>query len=499
MALPDVRVRVTADTDDFVRGVDRAESSVDGLGTSANNTRTRAQRLGTALRAAGKAATVFVAAAGAVTVGASRLVSNVTAEGDEIAKTARRLGVGAEALQELQFAAERSGVAQNTLSMALQRMTRRVSEAAQGSGQAKDAIAEMGLSAEELGKMTPEKQLGVFADALSEVENSGDRTRLAMRLFDSEGVQLLNMLDDGSDGLNAYAEEARALGGIMSDELVGGSEKFQDQMTNLRQAFSGLGNELAEKLIPVLVDDLIPVLVDHIIPAIAALIPVIAEIVTAFAQLVQAVAPLVEAFWNLGTRIVDGFVNGIRERFEAVRDAITSPFRDFRDGVKDLFSIRSPSRVFMEFGANIMQGFQNGLESGTSGALGVLDTLQSGMQSAMGQIFENNKAFAIAEAIVNTYKGITQALGSAPFPANLAAAATVAAQGFAAVQQIQNTNKNTRSVSGVGATGGGAAPASTSQAAVINLQGDVFGRQQIIGLIEAINEASEDGARVRVA
>ena len=46
------------------------------------------------------------------------------------------------------------------------------------------------------------------------------------------------------------------------------------------------------------------------------------------------------------------------------------------------------------------------------------------------------KALAIAASIINTYKGITQALGSAPPPFNFISAAAVGAAGFAAVKNI---------------------------------------------------------------
>jgi hypothetical protein len=47
-----------------------------------------------------------------------------------------------DALQELRFAAKASGIEHQTLDMALQRFTRRAAEAAQGTGEAKDALAQ---------------------------------------------------------------------------------------------------------------------------------------------------------------------------------------------------------------------------------------------------------------------------------------------------------------------------------------------------------------------
>jgi hypothetical protein len=70
------------------------------------------------------------------------------------------------------------------------------------------------------------------------------------------------------------------------------------------------------------------------------------------------------------------------------------------------------------------------------------------------------KALAIAASIINTYKGITTALGSAPPPFNFISAAAVGAAGFAAV-------KNIVSVKVPGATGGGASVPSLNASAPI--------------------------------
>jgi hypothetical protein len=70
------------------------------------------------------------------------------------------------------------------------------------------------------------------------------------------------------------------------------------------------------------------------------------------------------------------------------------------------------------------------------------------------------KALAIAASIINTYKGITTALSSAPPPFNFISAAAVGAAGFAAV-------KNIVSVQVPGAGGGGASVPSLSAGAPI--------------------------------
>ena len=113
---------------------ERASGGLKGLGRQAELLRTGIRTLGGAL-------------IGAATVGGlGALIDRSISAADAIGKTADKIGVGVEALLELRFAAKASGVEQQTLDMALQRFTRRAAEAAQGTGEAKDALAQMGIA-----------------------------------------------------------------------------------------------------------------------------------------------------------------------------------------------------------------------------------------------------------------------------------------------------------------------------------------------------------------
>jgi len=68
---------------------------------------------------------------------------------------------------------------------------------------------------------------------------------------------------------------------------------------------------------------------------------------------------------------------------------------------------------------------------------GILSNLSGLMASSNRKAFEVGKAAAIAQAVMNTYQGITKALASAPPPFNFALAATVGAAGFMQIAQIR--------------------------------------------------------------
>ncbi len=179
------------------------------------------------------------------------LATSTASRGDDIAKTADKLGMGIEALQEYQYAADRSGVSQEKFNMATQRMVRRVAEAAQGTGEAVKALDELGINADYLASLSPEQQMEVLADAMKGTASQGDRVRLAMKFFDSEGVDLVNMLKDGSDGLRELRNQARDTGNVIGGDAVREGEKFTDTLTDTKAILAGLKNTIGVALLPV--------------------------------------------------------------------------------------------------------------------------------------------------------------------------------------------------------------------------------------------------------
>jgi len=173
---------------------------------------------------------------------------------DAAAKFADRVGTTSKAIQALGLAAERGGASAGTMETSLQRMTRRVAEAAQGSGEAVNALAELGLEAEALTKLTPDQQMVRIARAMDEVSNQGDRVRLAMKLFDTEGVALLTTLKGLADtGMEPLIDEMTALGAL-SREDAAAIESMNDRWTEFNKAIDGVWNQIAAALAPVLED-----------------------------------------------------------------------------------------------------------------------------------------------------------------------------------------------------------------------------------------------------
>jgi len=198
-----------------------------------------------------KAVVAFgVAAATAAAVGLTALINRSFDTIDTLAKVSRKLGIATEDMAGLRLAAEETGAGTRTLDMGLQRMVRRISEAAIGIGEARGAIKEIGLDAVALGRLTPDQQFIQIAEAMSKVTNQSDRVRLSFKLFDSEGVALVNTLALGRKGLEETREAAEKLGLAVSMVDAERIEKANDAWGRMKSAVTGIGNQLAIVVAP---------------------------------------------------------------------------------------------------------------------------------------------------------------------------------------------------------------------------------------------------------
>lgn len=169
---------------------------------------------------------------------------------DNLHKMNLRLGVSTEALSEYNYVAGLSGVEFGTLSTAWQRQTRRIAQAAEGTGVAVKALDTLGLSAKELNQLKPEEQFERIAVALESIDNPGQKAALAVQLWDTEGVKLLQITNQGSAAIAAMRQEAEALGQTVIQEAATNMADFNDSLARVQALASGTTDTLLAELIP---------------------------------------------------------------------------------------------------------------------------------------------------------------------------------------------------------------------------------------------------------
>jgi len=177
------------------------------------------------------------------------LIGSTIRSAGEFQKFEQRLGISASVLSELKFAAELNNIEFNQLSIGMQRATRRIAEASVGTGEAQAAIKELGFEARALNRLPLDQQFEEIAEALFQVESQSDKVRLAFKLFDSEGVGLLQTMTEGKAGLQAYRKEARDLGIAMDDELIKKADDARKAQIRLKAAIVGIANAINTELL----------------------------------------------------------------------------------------------------------------------------------------------------------------------------------------------------------------------------------------------------------
>lgn len=99
-------------------------------------------------------------------------------------------------------------------------------------------------------------------------------------------------------------------------------------------------------------------------------------------RIISAMGDLAGLLLGAGKDIMLGLLNGIKEGATAVFDGVKDVVGGVKDFVTSGFGIFSPSRVFSEYGDNLMQGFADGISDGAGNALNEVSNVVDGVNSA---------------------------------------------------------------------------------------------------------------------
>ena len=194
----------------------------------------------TSATASAAAATASVAALTAVYAQQSQLIDQTTTMSDA-------LGMTTESFTQLRYAANLTG-ASEAFDSAMESMVVKLGEAVNGGGEAVEALDMLGLSAVNLGKLTPDQQLYTLADAINQVDNASQKAFLVDSIFG--GTEFVNMMNQGSQGLKAMAEEANVLGITLTRVDAAKIEMANDAMYRTQVIMSGWQQQISVELAP---------------------------------------------------------------------------------------------------------------------------------------------------------------------------------------------------------------------------------------------------------
>lgn len=199
-----------------------------------------------------KGALAVVGATVAITAALALMVKETITAGDEAATTGERLGITAKEVQELSFAAERSGVPIAQLNQGLRSLQRRAADSIGQVNEFAKGFAALGVRVTDAnGKLKPTVELlGEVATAFQGITDEGQRTALAMKVAGDGGAALLPLFLQGAKGIDALRQRASVLGFVLDTETIEASSRLADNFDDLRLLFLGVSRRIARTLLP---------------------------------------------------------------------------------------------------------------------------------------------------------------------------------------------------------------------------------------------------------
>lgn len=206
-----------------------------------------------------KAGLAITAMGVGLAIALGKMVTSYAKAGDEVAKMAKRTGFGTEALSELRHVAGLAGTDLGSIEKAAKKMSKTLVDASEGMTTYIRAFDRIGLSAEELMKLSPEEQFWAIAEAISKLENQAIKAATAVDIFGRAGTMLIPMLDMTTEELAAARQEAHDLGLVFDAEAAAAAEKFQDALLSLKGSMTGIMHTIADELMPVLTEHILKI------------------------------------------------------------------------------------------------------------------------------------------------------------------------------------------------------------------------------------------------
>lgn len=243
-------------TDDSAleQGLDKAEGTV----------KSRMSRMGGMIGKATKVMAASFAAAGAGAIGAAFKTASL---GDEVAKTATKLGITTDSLQEMRYWADRNGISASNLDRAVGRLNQRLGDGEAEGNKYVTALNGIGVATLDAeGKVRgTEEVMRDTIEALRGIEEPSIRSSMAAEIFGTKMARdLMPALQDGSLSLEEATERAHELGLVMDGEALEAAERFSDNWADIKDQISGFIRDAAAPLMAWLGDRVFPAISDGI-------------------------------------------------------------------------------------------------------------------------------------------------------------------------------------------------------------------------------------------
>lgn len=300
------------------------------------------------------------------------------AAADDLGDLAQRLGVSTTAVQELQGVFVAAGGSPELMTTAMDRLNQSLGEfTMSGKGPAADAFKQLGIAGDITSGQIKGSEETFYAvvKAIENIQDPAERARLSMELFGrAAGKDMVEVLGAGSAAMEEQRAKMRELGLVMDEDLIA---KTANAKLTIDKAAFAIGQWATVAMATAITKTLdFGAAVSN---AWGSMTKFVSDTMAAVGNLYNAVvngfSGIVAAFQKIGGQIVDGLVQGISSRVQAAAQAAARLAQQTAQAAKDALGIKSPSRVFMNYGEMIGEGLAIGIKSKAGDVSGAVQSL----------------------------------------------------------------------------------------------------------------------------
>ena len=186
-------------------------------------------------------------AGSAIVAGLTAVVRQSINAGDELFNLQAKTGIAANALIGIGNAAKLADVDMATLGKGLTKLNVNLVKAAEGNEGLARKFEALGVNVKDAsGQVAPaDKVLGQIANRFADMPDGAQKAAAAVALFGKSGADLIPLLNEGADSMEAFTYK-------VGEDFAARSDLFNDTITELGIKTQGFGLELTDSLLPAL-------------------------------------------------------------------------------------------------------------------------------------------------------------------------------------------------------------------------------------------------------
>lgn len=298
--------------------------------------------------------TAIASVVSAIALGIYKFTEKFAETGDEIAKTARDIGLTGESLQKWQYASELAGVSQEEFNTSLKFFSKELIDASNGIGMMKDSLAILGINLKDGNGIIKDNNVLLFeiAEKLKNIPDAATRAKVATDLFGRSGIRMSQLLGQGSNALEKFMKEAEDLGLIISEDTLIATEELNDNILRLQSSFKGITNILGNALLPIVnkfvlkLTDLIKKVQKDFKGIISGLVdsltPIFDTVLSMLEPLFKLLVPVLGIVSNLLNLVAKVIGNTIMPFINSLANMLSPLLNDINNILSELFKTLEP-------------------------------------------------------------------------------------------------------------------------------------------------------------